>query len=361
MACTRRKGEPVTSDSFMEKSSHFFKVILPSSLEEKKLEIPQMFVKKFGNELSDIATLEVPNGRVWLIGLTKDGTKIWFRDGWHDFVQYHSIAVGYFLVFKYLKNSTFQVLIFDSTACEIHYPYNAVKSKPQCNADNSKSKHENKSKMVEKAEINESDNENKRNFLALLEEMGIYLPIKCRFVSKNDRHRAIHIARLLKPRNPSFMVFLRSHSTTERRVSVPVKFVDKYLCRNSRTINLQVPDGRVLCVKIKKSTRGGFRLQQGWIKFSREENLKQGDIAPSPRTTFQPSLTQPSLQSAVAHFAISPSRSRPARRRPAISLNHKSSSSLAAITDLSHAATSSGGNPKTRTLTPNLKPAKPNI
>ncbi|KAJ0077170.1 hypothetical protein Patl1_35983 [Pistacia atlantica] len=127
-----------------------------------------MFVKKFGNELSNIATLEVPNGRVWLIGLTNDGTKIWFLDGWHDFVQYHSISIGNFLVFKYLKNSTFQ--------------------------------------------------------------------------------------------------------------SVPVKFVEKYLCRNSRTINLQVPDGRVLCVKIKKSTREGFRLQQGWIKFSREENLKQGDI-----------------------------------------------------------------------------------
>ncbi|KAJ0011049.1 hypothetical protein Pint_34522 [Pistacia integerrima] len=277
MACTRRKGEPVTSNSFMEKSSHFFKVILPSSLEEKKLGIPQMFVKKFGNELSDIATLEVPNGRAWLIGLTKDGTKIWFRDGWHDFVQYHSISVGYFLVFKYLKNSTFQVLIFDSTACEIHYPYSAVKSKPRCNADNSKSKPESRSKTVEKAEINESDYENKYNFLALLEEMGIYIPTKCRFVSKKERRRAIHIVRLLKPRNPSFMVFLRSHSTTERRVSVPVKFVNKYLCRNSRTINLQVPDGRVLCVKIHKP-RGGFCLTEGWVKFSREENLKQGDI-----------------------------------------------------------------------------------
>ncbi|KAJ0076948.1 hypothetical protein Patl1_35974 [Pistacia atlantica] len=145
----------------MEKSSHFFKVIRPSSLEEKKLGIPQMFVKKFGNELSDIVTLEDPNGRVWLIGLTKDGTKILFQDGWHDFVQYHSISVGYFLVFKYLKNSTFQVLIFYSTACKIHYPYSAVKSKPQCNADNSQSKPENRSKMVEKAEINESDYENK--------------------------------------------------------------------------------------------------------------------------------------------------------------------------------------------------------
>ncbi|KAJ0077722.1 hypothetical protein Patl1_36270 [Pistacia atlantica] len=108
MACARRKVEPVTSNSLMEKSPHFFKVILPSTLAEKKLGIPEMFVKKFGNELPDIATLEVPNGQVWLVRLTKDGRKIWFQDGWDDFIQHHSISVGYFLVFKYVKNSTFQ-------------------------------------------------------------------------------------------------------------------------------------------------------------------------------------------------------------------------------------------------------------
>ncbi|KAJ0009835.1 hypothetical protein Pint_34519 [Pistacia integerrima] len=135
----------------MEKSPHFFKVILPSTLAEKKLGIPEKFVKKFGNELPDIATLEVSNGQVWLVRLTKDGRKIWFQDGWDDFIQYHSISVGYFLVFKYVKNSTFQVLIFDSTACEIHYPYNAMEGLTQ-NAmlPTQNLKPENKCKMVKK-------------------------------------------------------------------------------------------------------------------------------------------------------------------------------------------------------------------
>lgn len=57
------------------------------------------------------------------MGLRKDGRKIWLQDGWDNFVEYHSIAVGYFLVFKYAKNSTFDVLGFDMTACEIDYPY----------------------------------------------------------------------------------------------------------------------------------------------------------------------------------------------------------------------------------------------
>lgn len=84
--------------------------------------IPKKFLGKFGDELSSIATLTLPNGHDWLVGLTKDEGKVWFHHGWHDFVEYHSICVGYFVVFKYAKNSNFRVLIFDTTACEIPYP-----------------------------------------------------------------------------------------------------------------------------------------------------------------------------------------------------------------------------------------------
>ena len=87
-----------------------------------------MFVKKFGNELSTLATLTVPNGRVWNVELMKDGRNIWFRGGgWHEFVEYHSISNGYFLLFRYVKNSTFHVLIFGKSACEIRYPHCCAK------------------------------------------------------------------------------------------------------------------------------------------------------------------------------------------------------------------------------------------
>ncbi|KAL5790803.1 hypothetical protein ACOSQ2_005691 [Xanthoceras sorbifolium] len=104
--------------------SHFFKVILNSTLEDKKLRIPEKFVRIFGDELSAVVTLTIPDGRVSRVGLTKDERKIWFDGGWNDFVQYHSIGVGHFLVFKYKKNSNFSVLIFDKSACETQYPYN---------------------------------------------------------------------------------------------------------------------------------------------------------------------------------------------------------------------------------------------
>ena len=52
------------------------------------------------------------------------GNNILFCNGWQNFVEYHSICYGYFLVFRYEENSSFHVLIFDKTATEIQYPPN---------------------------------------------------------------------------------------------------------------------------------------------------------------------------------------------------------------------------------------------
>ena len=81
-----------------------------------------MLVKKFGDELSTIATLIIPNGGIWQVGLEKYGKNIWFCNGWPDFVEYYSICYEYFLVFRYEGNSNFHVHIFDKTAIEIQYP-----------------------------------------------------------------------------------------------------------------------------------------------------------------------------------------------------------------------------------------------
>lgn len=95
-------------------------------------------MKKFGDELCDVATLRVPNGCVWKVGLTREGRKIWFNDGWHDFVKNHSIFNDYFLVFEYAKNSTFDVLIFDKTACEIEYTCAELENEKQNDGKKSK-------------------------------------------------------------------------------------------------------------------------------------------------------------------------------------------------------------------------------
>ncbi|KAK0576170.1 hypothetical protein LWI29_013176 [Acer saccharum] len=138
--------------------THFSTVIVSHTLQDKKLSIPKEFVKKLGDELSDFATIIVPDGRVWRMGVSKDVGKNFFHHGWQDFVENHSISVGHFLLFRYDKNSTFHALIFDTSTFEISYPKNFIE-RGVANLGSSSSKHElelprTKCKMEEHMEVN---------------------------------------------------------------------------------------------------------------------------------------------------------------------------------------------------------------
>ncbi|XP_059668852.1 B3 domain-containing transcription factor VRN1-like [Cornus florida] len=113
--CRRSKKSPGRP------SSAFFKIILASTIHEKKLRIPEKFVRKYSDELSDVAILTVPTGHVSHVGLEKADKMLWFCDGWQQFMEHQSISRGYFLVFEYKGNTSFDVLIFDLTATEIQY------------------------------------------------------------------------------------------------------------------------------------------------------------------------------------------------------------------------------------------------
>ncbi|RDX98961.1 B3 domain-containing transcription factor VRN1, partial [Mucuna pruriens] len=99
----------------------FHKLVLPTTLQSRQLRIPDNFLRKYGTQLSTIATLNVPDGSVWRIGLKKADNRICFVDGWQDFVQRYSIGVGYFLVFTYEGNSSFIVHIFNLSTSEVNY------------------------------------------------------------------------------------------------------------------------------------------------------------------------------------------------------------------------------------------------
>ncbi|GFY95663.1 hypothetical protein Acr_10g0010480 [Actinidia rufa] len=98
--------------------------------------IPGKFTKKLGNELPAIATLTTPNGCVWQVGLKKIDGKVWFTNGWHEFVERQSIHVGYLLIFTYDGNLSFRVNIYNMATAEIKYQGNALTSNegPNCNS-----------------------------------------------------------------------------------------------------------------------------------------------------------------------------------------------------------------------------------
>jgi hypothetical protein len=183
--------------------------------------IPVKFVIEFGNELSDVATLAVPNGHFWQVGLEKANREIWFHDGWQEFMEHHSIDYGYFLVFRYEGNSKFHVLVFDNTSTEIQYPW-----REDCELgdpvdiidldDATKSRHD----TLNKNEMPHSDE------LSAKHEENIEMLAGKRFFggsSSEGRERAIQAARMLMPTSPSFMANLR-HIHRYNLVSLSTRF-----------------------------------------------------------------------------------------------------------------------------------------
>ena len=133
------------------------------------------------------------------MGLKKADYNIWFCNGWQDFVEYHSICYGYFLVFRYEGNSSFHVLIFDKTATEIQYP-----TCKNCKWEDH---------QVEIIDLDEDDSN-----ISPLEDFPTKHEVREKFVTKKfssmsrGRERAIQAAEKFKSKNPSFMGILRLHN-----------------------------------------------------------------------------------------------------------------------------------------------------
>ncbi|KAL5788449.1 hypothetical protein ACOSP7_005398 [Xanthoceras sorbifolium] len=290
MTSTRRT-EPISSSSLAEAPSHFFKIILPATLEEKKLRIPEKFVRKFGDELSDVATIRVPNGRVWHVKLIKEGKKIWFHDGWHDFVKYHLICAGYFLVFKYEKDSNFHGLIFDKTACEVQYPYycEELENDEQNPVQRDKMKIDNSVERMGCRTPNPPLS-SLRDYLdsSTQDEHEEEVEIPCRFhgsasarrrrVTTEERERAIEAAKAFEPANPFCRAVLQpSYVGRGCIMFLPSCFSEKHLKGVSSFIKLQLSDGKQWPVRcLYRGCRA--KLGQGWYEFTLENNLGEGDV-----------------------------------------------------------------------------------
>ncbi|CAJ2638427.1 unnamed protein product [Trifolium pratense] len=121
-SCVRSSAPPEEEEEEEKDSKHFMKAILPSPFHSKQIRIPDEFITRFGNELSNVAKITVPDGRQWNMELKKCGRDVFLCNKWQEFAEYYSISYGCYLDFKYEGNSEFNVVIYDTTSLEISYP-----------------------------------------------------------------------------------------------------------------------------------------------------------------------------------------------------------------------------------------------
>ncbi|CAI0553980.1 unnamed protein product [Linum tenue] len=122
MTSTGDRRRDDAGSSGLVAGTRFFKIILQSTLRDRKLLIPGKFVGNGDEGLPKSAILKVPSGATWAVDVVRDEIGVWFSNGWGEFAEFHSLEFGHFLVFEYEGCSRFSVVICDKTAVEIAYP-----------------------------------------------------------------------------------------------------------------------------------------------------------------------------------------------------------------------------------------------
>lgn len=198
-------------------------------------DIPLKSAIELGDDLSDVATLGVPTGDEWQVGLQRAHNKIWFVDGWQQFAEHHSLTHGQFLVFSYQGNSTFHVRIFDFTSCEIDYPcvaqsikheedveddvcgtlpsrHASVKGKGKCVDQHVKRKRKSvaNAKKLKRAKLNENRKKEYKEIFVLNTSAYTYPNRKLKIPEESQK--VIHATGMFKLENPFFAVILQSRN-----------------------------------------------------------------------------------------------------------------------------------------------------
>ncbi|XP_039007120.1 B3 domain-containing transcription factor VRN1-like isoform X1 [Hibiscus syriacus] len=313
----------------------FHKLILSTTLHEKKLRIPDNFVKKFRDELSVAAALTVPDGHVWRVGIKKANNKVWFQEGWQEFLERYYIRVGYVLVFRYEGNSAFSVSVFNLYNSEINYQTNALvgaqynhgKQYPFEQLEDDEcvspalqnlfggSKLNNCINWGGDVNLQTSKRVNNQAIRVKLHTSGAMPPeqkkrgrkrqvdpniqepsagnvdeVDMRFrsyesasarkrtLTAEERERAINAAKAFEPTNPFCRVVLRpSYLYRGCIMYLPSCFAEKHLNGVSGSIKLQLPDGRQWSVRCLYKG-GKAKFSRGWYEFTQENNLGEGDV-----------------------------------------------------------------------------------
>ncbi|XP_041002014.1 B3 domain-containing transcription factor VRN1-like isoform X1 [Juglans microcarpa x Juglans regia] len=308
---------------------HFFKIILSRCLRDGKLRFPKKFVSKYGEGLSNLALLKLPNGAEWKVELTQCDGGVWFQKGWQEFLEYYSIKLGHLLVFKYEGHSRFRVLVFDESATEIEYPFNSSLGEDKLDAEILASPREETradgsveilddfpkdAKTREKSWLpcpqahkmmrtNPSEKTMSTSNMPTLAQQnlhstkqelegaeGIFITEQCpkynflrtRTMSVDEKTRALEKASGFKPENPYFVAVMQpSYVGSRNYLNLPISFAKSYLNKKVDDIILRVSDGRYWSVKYifqmsATMSRGVFGC--GWRVFARDNNLEVGDV-----------------------------------------------------------------------------------
>ncbi|EYU40140.1 hypothetical protein MIMGU_mgv1a026121mg, partial [Erythranthe guttata] len=109
------RGEAFQS-GFVQPKPHFARKI--SSKRKRQLRLPSAFTLSVQGALPERVFFQDRYENTWQVKVEKVRSKLYFGDGWTDFVEDNGIRVGHIVFFEYSGNGLFKTKIHDSTACK---------------------------------------------------------------------------------------------------------------------------------------------------------------------------------------------------------------------------------------------------
>ncbi|KAL0450271.1 UNVERIFIED_CONTAM: B3 domain-containing protein LOC [Sesamum latifolium] len=220
----------------------FFKVLIKDFAQ--KLNLPPVFVQKYGQMLPGTAELRTSSGETWRVKLEIEDEKYCFTGGWSKFVKDVELEMGEFLVFWFnIGKSSFDVSVYGINGCEkgISSRNNTLTEDSDADGD---------------AELSNDDANKKQPRTCICQTEG------------GGRGSTT---------NPQFEVVLTQ--SRKLRISLRKGFAEAAGLIGKRAVVLEYPPkNRYWPVLLDNRSLPHFRLDfaTGWFQFRRENDLRVG-------------------------------------------------------------------------------------
>ncbi|KAF7070691.1 hypothetical protein CFC21_076168 [Triticum aestivum] len=262
-----RSGHSISSKSFQrcegcdahyywchmdDTQKYFFKCMVGNF--QEKMAIPQKFVQNFKGQISEVIKLEAPDGNIYNVQAIKDLNKIVLGSGWGVFVRFYELKAGYFLVFRYIGDSHFKVLIFDfASCCEKEVFHVLMNCGPNA---------QEKDTRLDRSLLGEKRCQNGGSSNSESHRRCEHCDVHFYWHHMDDRQK--HFLR--------FMVGDFLHE-----MNIPEKFVNNFRGRISKVMKLEAPDGNVYNIQVTNDLNK-ITLRSGWAAFASAYELKEHDL-----------------------------------------------------------------------------------
>ncbi|GAV88972.1 LOW QUALITY PROTEIN: B3 domain-containing protein, partial [Cephalotus follicularis] len=229
--------------------------------------IPPAFLKNFNGVFPKICILKSISEKSWQVTMDKNDEGYFFSNGWSEFVKYHNLEFGDFVLFWFLGDSKFEVVIYGRTACEKDIDFKCEEC-PTKRKSNASRKYLNLSFLfgVEFLEMT-------IDMFGSCKVQGKHKVLTKKLEVKKKKKRVLELIVSYQLIHP--VKILQDYQ--KFNIVIPITFARVTGFMNKKKAMVKDPQGNVWPVEIHIVKSGHVHLSTGWSKFWAAKGLAAGD------------------------------------------------------------------------------------